>query len=105
MPGQQQQQANANTVGVGSRLRERMKPDGVAQSGRVVPHGKHLYGDTGDGANAAGFREESDTMGVVRVPADRYWGAQTQRSLQNFKIGGPRERMPLPIVRAFGVLK
>ena len=39
------------------------------------------------------------------MPADRYWGAQTQRSLQNFKIGGPRERMPEPVVRAFGVLK
>jgi len=35
----------------------------------------------------------------------RYWGAQTQRSLQNFKIGGPTERMPEPVVRAFGVLK
>ena len=62
MPGQQQQHAHAHHVGVGSRLLELMKPDGVAQSGRVVPHGKHLYGDTGDGANAAGFREESDTM-------------------------------------------
>jgi len=39
------------------------------------------------------------------VPADRYWGAQTQRSLQNFKIGGERERMPVPVVRAFGILK
>jgi len=39
------------------------------------------------------------------VPADRYWGAQTQRSLQNFKIGGETERMSLPIVRAFGILK
>lgn len=36
---------------------------------------------------------------------DRYWGAQTQRSLQNFKIGGARERMPEPVVRAFGVQK
>jgi fumarate hydratase class II len=80
-----------------------MKPDGVAQSGRVVPHGKHLYGDTGDGANAAGFREESDTMGVVRVPADRYWGAQTQRSLQNFKIGG--EKMPMEMLRALAIVK
>ena len=35
----------------------------------------------------------------------RYWGAQTQRSLQNFKIGGPSERMPEPVVRAFGILK
>ena len=35
----------------------------------------------------------------------RYWGAQTQRSLQNFKIGGARERMPEPVVTAFGILK
>lgn len=39
------------------------------------------------------------------MPADRYWGAQTQRSLQNFKIGGERERMPLPVIKAFGILK
>ena len=39
-------------------------------------------------------RTESDTMGTVEVPADRYWGAQTQRSLQNFRIG--EERMPAP---------
>ena len=38
-------------------------------------------------------------------PAVRYWGAQTQRSLQNFKIGGPKEVMPEPVVRAFGVQK
>lgn len=36
---------------------------------------------------------------------DRYWGAQTQRSFQNFKIGGPRERMPEPVITAFGILK
>jgi len=42
-------------------------------------------------------------MGEVRVASDRYWGAQTQRSLENFRIGG--ERMPLPIIRAFAVLK
>ena len=35
----------------------------------------------------------------------RYWGAQTQRSLENFKIGGTRERMPEPVIRAFGILK
>ena len=51
------------------------------------------------------FRTETDSMGAVQVPADRYWGAQTQRSLMNFKIGGERERMPLPVVRAFGLLK
>lgn len=54
---------------------------------------------------SAGFRTEKDTFGPLQVPADRYWGAQTQRSLMNFKIGGERERMPIPVVRAFGILK
>lgn len=48
-------------------------------------------------------RTETDTMGALEVPADRYWGAQTQRSLQNFRIGG--ERMPIPLIRAFGIQK
>ena len=51
----------------------------------------------------AGIRIESDSMGKVEVPADRYWGAQTQRSLQNFKIGG--ERMPPALIRALGIQK
>ncbi|MBS2019720.1 MAG: class II fumarate hydratase [Deltaproteobacteria bacterium] len=48
-------------------------------------------------------RTETDTMGTVEVPADRYWGAQTQRSLQNFAIGG--HRFTRPVVRAFGIVK
>jgi fumarate hydratase class II len=48
-------------------------------------------------------RTETDTFGPIEVPADRYWGAQTQRSLQNFKIGW--EKQPAPIVRALGVIK
>ena len=48
-------------------------------------------------------RGESDTLGVVQVPSDRYWGAQTQRSLENFKIGG--ERMPVEVIRAMAVVK
>jgi fumarate hydratase, class II len=48
-------------------------------------------------------RIESDSMGEIAVPADRYWGAQTQRSLQNFKIGS--ERMPVPLVRALALVK
>lgn len=48
-------------------------------------------------------RTETDSFGPIEVPAAHYWGAQTQRSLQNFKIGG--ERMPLPLMRAFGVQK
>ena len=49
-------------------------------------------------------RIEHDTMGTVEVPADKYWGAQTQRSVNNFKIGEPGS-MPVEIIRAFGVLK
>nr|XP_019050224.1 fumarate hydratase, mitochondrial [Kwoniella bestiolae CBS 10118]OCF29154.1 fumarate hydratase, mitochondrial [Kwoniella bestiolae CBS 10118] len=51
------------------------------------------------------FRSEKDTFGPLQVPAERYWGAQTQRSLMNFDIGGPTERMPPPLIKAFGVLK
>src|SRR5688572_19253516 len=48
-------------------------------------------------------RRETDSMGAVDVPADRYWGAQTQRSLHHFSIGD--DRMPIEVVRAFGILK
>ncbi|KAG5654785.1 hypothetical protein H0H81_003793 [Sphagnurus paluster] len=69
------------------------------------------------------FRTERDTFGDLQVPADRYWGAQTQRydrnsqyllqgrkltsnsSLQNFDIGGESERLPPPLIKAFGVVK
>ena len=49
------------------------------------------------------IRTESDSFGPLEVPADRYWGAQTQRSLMNFKIG--TDRMPPPLVRAYGIVK
>jgi fumarate hydratase class II len=52
---------------------------------------------------ATATRIETDSMGPIPVPADRYWGAQTQRSLENFRIGG--ERMPEPLIRALGLLK
>lgn len=48
-------------------------------------------------------RIETDSMGPVEVPADRYWGAQTQRSLKYFRIG--QDVMPMEVIRAFGVLK
>jgi fumarate hydratase, class II len=51
------------------------------------------------------IRIEKDTMGQVQVPADKYWGAQTQRSRDNFKIGGKDMRMPDEIIRAFAYLK
>src|SRR3954468_1061583 len=48
-------------------------------------------------------RIETDSFGPIQVPADRYWGAQTERSRQNFRIG--QDRMPLPIVHALGIVK
>ena len=55
--------------------------------------------------NMAQTRAETDAFGEVQVPADKYWGAQTERSLENFKINQPQDRMPPPIVKAFGILK
>lgn len=49
------------------------------------------------------YRIEKDTIGEVQVPSDKYWGAQTQRSLQNFKIGG--QKMPQEVIRGFAILK
>src|SRR5258706_3474099 len=54
-------------------------------------------------SDSASTRTETDAFGLIEVPANRYWGAQTQRSLGNFKIGG--ERMPLPLIRALGIIK
>ena len=51
------------------------------------------------------YRTEHDSMGEVKVPADKYWGAQTQRSYENFPIGQNHETMPLEIIRAFAILK
>lgn len=52
---------------------------------------------------AAKTRRETDSIGAIDVPADAYWGAQTQRSLRNFRIGG--ERLPAPLIRALGLVK
>ena len=51
------------------------------------------------------YRIEKDTMGEVKVPADAYYGAQTQRSIENFKIAQDINRMPKEIIRAFAYLK
>lgn len=51
------------------------------------------------------FREEKDTMGVVQVPEQAYWGAQTQRSINNFKIGNTSTRMPIEIIYAYALVK
>ncbi|PRD25680.1 UNVERIFIED_CONTAM: Fh [Trichonephila clavipes] len=50
-------------------------------------------------------RKEFDTFGELNVPAEKYYGAQTMRSMMNFNIGGESERMPLPVIKAFGILK
>ncbi len=74
--------------------------------------GDILDGFDGDGAaecraslgeHSMSHRTETDSLGAVEVPADRYWGAQTQRSLQNFKIGN--ERFPREMIRALGIVK
>ncbi len=63
--------------------------------------------DTGSATDPdpAGFRVEKDALGEVRVPADHYWGAQTQRSVENFQIGVGRFTWGRPVIRALGVLK
>jgi fumarate hydratase, class II len=66
---------------------------------RAPPEGESATDAAGDG----GARIESDTMGEVAVEARRYWGAQTQRSLEHFDIGG--ERMPLSFIRAYALFK
>ena len=66
---------------------------------------RSVFLQNGVRAFAQKVRVEKDTMGEVQVPADKYWGAQTQRSLQNFPTGGDVERMPQPIVHAFSILK
>ena len=53
--------------------------------------------------NTQNYRIEHDSMGEIRVPADKFWGAQTQRSYQNFKIG--TEKMPLPVIHALALIK
>ena len=55
------------------------------------------------GISASGSRIESDSMGDIKVPADRYWGAQTQRSLIHFSIGN--DRMPKRVYHAYGFVK
>uniref|UniRef100_A0A8D0H8P2 Fumarate hydratase, mitochondrial n=1 Tax=Sphenodon punctatus TaxID=8508 RepID=A0A8D0H8P2_SPHPU len=76
---------------------------------------KYLYFDLGEESKLLAhpdrtstqdtFRIEYDTFGELKVPNDKYYGAQTVRSTMNFKIGGVTERMPVQVIRAFGILK
>ncbi len=63
----------------------------------------HAMKDIPIGIDAKGERTESDSMGSIEVPADKYWGAQTQRSLVHFSIG--HDKMPKEVCRAYGVVK
>src|ERR1700694_3441144 len=54
-------------------------------------------------SRSSATRIETDSFGPIEVPADRYWGAQTERSRQNFRIG--QDRMPMPIIHALGIVK
>eukprot|EP01099_Mayorella_cantabrigiensis_P003940 TRINITY_DN295_c0_g2_i1.p1 TRINITY_DN295_c0_g2~~TRINITY_DN295_c0_g2_i1.p1 ORF type:complete len:423 (+),score=83.27 TRINITY_DN295_c0_g2_i1:152-1270(+) len=59
-----------------------------------------------EGVEGVDYRTEKDSLGPVKVPIKRYWGAQTQRSVENFRIGeGSTERMPIRLIRAFAILK
>eukprot|EP01016_Furgasonia_blochmanni_P055442 TRINITY_DN9278_c0_g2_i3.p1 TRINITY_DN9278_c0_g2~~TRINITY_DN9278_c0_g2_i3.p1 ORF type:complete len:377 (-),score=105.46 TRINITY_DN9278_c0_g2_i3:579-1709(-) len=65
---------------------------------RVVPESARCF-------SSQKFREEKDTFGPIQVPAEKYWGAQTQRSLQNFEIAQDTDKMPAPLIEAFAILK
>jgi len=69
----------------------------------VAQDGTHALRDVPIGIAARGMRAESDSMGRIEVPADHYWGAQTQRSLVHFAIG--EDRMPKRVSRAYGIVK
>ncbi|KCV68343.1 fumarate hydratase, mitochondrial [Fonticula alba] len=77
----------------------------LSQVSRVAQRHACTAASRAFGTSAVARRTEYDTFGPVEVADDKYWGAQTQRSLKNFDIGGPSERMPAPLIKAFGVLK
>jgi len=64
-----------------------------------------MLADTKGGSAMAETRIEKDTMGEIAVPSERYWGAQTQRSLKYFQAGAGRDTMPRELIKAFGILK
>merc|ERR1712000_148204 len=70
---------------------------------RATPSSYRAFSTTDEMATST--RTETDAFGPIEVSSDKYWGAQTQRSLGNFKINQPQDRMPEGVVRAFGILK
>ncbi len=60
---------------------------------------------TDNKTSSQSFRVEHDTFGPINVPVDKYWAAQTQRSLQNFAIGTKEDKMPISVIRAMAIIK
>ncbi|TVY91018.1 Fumarate hydratase, mitochondrial [Lachnellula willkommii] len=86
-----------------STLSSTQKLSSISSSTSTQPRfGRHFHATP---SAMAETRAETDAFGEVLVPADKYWGAQTERSLENFRINQPQDRMPPPIVKAFGILK
>jgi fumarate hydratase class II len=83
--------------------REAMKTTSLPNGGVAAPGPAPRILDLPVGLTAAGTRTETDSMGAIEVPADRYWGAQTQRSLVHFSIGD--DRMPKAVYHAYGQVK
>ncbi|EDW86366.2 uncharacterized protein Dwil_GK15460 [Drosophila willistoni] len=94
---------------LGLRLRGCIFKQSLNQCEQYLSQTKVLYSKTTNEKNKAKdgqkFRNEKDTMGELKVPADKLYGAQTMRSKLNFPIGGIAERMPLPVIQAMGILK
>uniref|UniRef100_A0A2M4BLF7 fumarate hydratase n=1 Tax=Anopheles marajoara TaxID=58244 RepID=A0A2M4BLF7_9DIPT len=77
---------------------------GARLASALQSHRRHIT-TSRTASKDVGFRYESDTFGELKVPNDKYYGAQTVRSTMNFPIGGPTERMPQPVITAMGILK
>ncbi|WP_214107026.1 hypothetical protein [Acrocarpospora catenulata] len=72
-------------------------------AGKLMPCFSHPHTTSRSGLSATGTRTERHALGAVEVPADHYWGAQTQRSLIHFNIGD--DRMPKAVYHAYGYIK
>jgi len=82
-----------------SSAKSALKSKQLIQSSQRLLTMSHKLGSADD------FRVETDSFGDLNVPANKYYGAQTARSMMNFKIGGPSEQMPIEVIHAFAILK
>jgi fumarate hydratase class II len=83
----------------------RIATPALARSHPYIPARATFRAFTSTANMGESTRTESDAFGEIQVPSDKYWGAQTERSLENFKINQPQDRMPPGVVKAFGILK